>query len=109
MTADDFGDEGLDPVAGGDAILVRRKGRVVQHVRPVEVLAKAPPVIVAGDADEHLVAVGGVVGLVNGPGAPANRPGRDLMAREDRTRVVRGKSESDWVYPGGGARNHKIH
>ncbi len=80
MPRDDFGDERAQHRPRAHAVLVGLVGRIGQQIRPLEMLAEAPPLAVAGDADKNLLAVGGRERLVDRPGAVARRHRRHRRA-----------------------------
>ena len=80
MPRDDFGDERAQHGPRAHAVLVGLVGRIGQQILPREMLAEAPPLAVAGDADENLFAVGGREGFVDRPGAVARRHRRHRLA-----------------------------
>ena len=83
-----LGDDGQHPGAGGDAVLVGGEAGIGQQIGPLEDLAEARPMVVAGDADEDLVAIGGGEGLVDTPAAAPDRHGRHLLAGDRFARHV---------------------
>src|SRR5262249_4274440 len=67
VPGDDVADQRPELRAGADAILVGLVRGILQKVAAVEMLAEAPPLPVAGQADENLLAVLGGEWLVDRP------------------------------------------
>jgi len=75
---------GQQPVALGDAVVVRRQARVREQVVAAELAAEALPLLVRRHAHEHELVVGRAELVVDRPGAHPLRHRRHLLARGHR-------------------------
>jgi len=88
VPAEGLRDDRHESLFGGDAIAIGVEAAISREIGEPERLAQQLPLLVAHHAHEHLLAIGRVEHLVDGPRRHANRHRRGRLARHRILRHV---------------------